>query len=466
MSLSKNSSTRETITIAGAGPVGTLLAIILARHGHSVNLFESRPDSRLKSIYQGKSINIALSDRGWLALEAVGLDRLVKQQAIAMHKRIMHAIEGSLTEQAYGKESQAIWSVSRAGINEQLLDLAEQEPLISIKFDQRLVDVNFNNACASFLHEHNIEKVSADILFGADGAYSKVRRLAQETPRFSYSQSYMPQSYIELHIPANDDGSFKMAKDALHIWPRNKFMLIALPNPDGSFTCTLFLDFQGDVSFASLTERDNVEQFFQANFADAMALLENPIDEFMAKTANPLFLVKVDPWVINEKVALIGDAAHAMVPFYGQGMNCGFEDCRELGQLITEYNHNWSKIFPAYQAQRKINADAITELAQRNFIEMSEHSGQARFLLQKQIEAEFHQRHPELWTPLYSMVTFSPDIPYSTALTIGDIQQVIMQEIMQIPNIESCWQDDLVYEKLYQLADALINDQQQGLSHD
>lgn len=466
MSLSKNSSTRETITIAGAGPVGTLLAIILARHGHSVNLFESRPDSRLKSIYQGKSINIALSDRGWLALEAVGLDRLVKQQAIAMHKRIMHAIEGSLTEQAYGKESQAIWSVSRAGINEQLLDLAEQEPLISIKFDQRLVDVNFDNACASFLHEHNIEKVSADILFGADGAYSKVRRLAQETPRFSYSQSYMPQSYIELHIPANDDGSFKMAKDALHIWPRNKFMLIALPNPDGSFTCTLFLDFQGDVSFASLTERDNVEQFFQANFADAMALLENPIDEFMAKTANPLFLVKVDPWVINEKVALIGDAAHAMVPFYGQGMNCGFEDCRELGQLITEYNHNWSKIFPAYQAQRKINADAITELAQRNFIEMSEHSGQARFLLQKQIEAEFHQRHPELWTPLYSMVTFSPDIPYSTALTIGDIQQVIMQEIMQIPNIESCWQDDLVYEKLYQLADALINDQQQGLSHD
>lgn len=466
MSLSKNSSTRETITIAGAGPVGTLLAIILARHGHSVNLFESRPDSRLKSIYQGKSINIALSDRGWLALEAVGLDRLVKQQAIAMHKRIMHAIDGSLTEQAYGKESQAIWSVSRAGINEQLLDLAEQEPLISIKFDQRLVDVNFDNACASFLHEHNIEKISADILFGADGAYSKVRRLAQETPRFSYSQSYMPQSYIELHIPANDDGSFKMAKDALHIWPRNKFMLIALPNPDGSFTCTLFLDFQGDVSFASLTERDNVEQFFQANFADAMALLENPIDEFMAKTANPLFLVKVDPWVINEKVALIGDAAHAMVPFYGQGMNCGFEDCRELGQLITEYNHNWLKIFPAYQAQRKINADAITELAQRNFIEMSEHSGQARFLLQKQIEAEFHQRHPELWTPLYSMVTFSPDIPYSAALTIGDIQQVIMQEIMQIPNIESCWQDDLVYEKLYQLAHALINDQQQGLSHD
>ncbi|UUO24721.1 FAD-dependent monooxygenase [Colwellia sp. M166] len=459
-------SPREKITIAGAGPVGTLLAIILARHGYRVNLFESRPDSRVKSIYQGKSINIALSDRGWLALASVGLKQQVKQQAIAMHKRVMHAIDGNITEQAYGTPEQAIWSVSRAGINEQLLDLAEQEPLISIKFDQRLVDVNFDNACASFLHEHNIEKVSADILFGADGAYSKVRRLAQETPRFSYSQSYMPQSYIELHIPANDDGSFKMAKDALHIWPRKKFMLIALPNPDGSFTCTLFLDFQGEVSFSSLTQRDDVEQFFQANFADAMALLENPIDEFMAKTANPLFLVNIDPWVINEKVALIGDAAHAMVPFYGQGMNCGFEDCRELGQLITKHNYDWSRIFLGYQAQRKINADAITELAKRNFVEMSERSGQASFLLQKQIEANFHQRHPELWTPLYSMVTFSPSLPYSQALAIGDIQQEIMQQIMQIPNIESCWQEDFVYAKLQELAQASASDNNNDLSAD
>ena len=459
-------SPREKITIAGAGPVGTLLAIVLARHGHRVNLFESRPDSRVKSIYQGKSINIALSDRGWLALASVGLEQQVKQQAIAMHKRVMHAIDGSITEQAYGTQEQAIWSVSRAGINEQLLDLAEQEPLISIKFDQRLIDVDFDSASANFMHEHTIEKVSADILFGADGAYSKVRRLAQETPRFSYSQSYMPQSYIELNIPANEDGSFKMAKDALHIWPRKKFMLIALPNPDGSFTCTLFLDFQGDVSFSSLTQRADVEQFFKTNFADAMALLENPVDEFLAKTANPLFLLKVDPWVINEKVALIGDAAHAMVPFYGQGMNCGFEDCRELGELITLHKHDWSKIFQGYQAARKINADAITELAKRNFVEMSELSGQATFLLQKQIEAEFHKRHTTLWTPLYSMVTFSPHLPYSQALAIGDIQQEIMQKIMQIPNIESCWQEDFVYDKLQELAKTSVSTNSRHFSTD
>jgi len=450
--MSLSAKAREKITIAGAGPVGTLLAVILARQGHRVNLFESRPDSRTHNLYQGKSINIALSDRGWLALKSVGIEEGVKRQAIAMRKRVMHAIDGTITEQAYGQEGQAIWSVSRAGINEELLDLAEQEPLIKIKFNQRLVDVDFTNASASFSHENSIEKVSADLLFGADGAYSKVRRLAQETPRFSYSQSYMPQSYIELHIPANGDGSFKMAKDALHIWPRKTFMLIALPNPDGSFTCTLFLDFQGPVSFSSLTQRADVERFFNENFADAMPLLENPIDEFLDRTANPLFLVNVDPWVINEKVALIGDAAHAMVPFYGQGMNCGFEDCRVLDTLITEHQQEWSKIFPAYQQARKVNADAITELAKRNFVEMSELSGQARFLLQKKIEAEFHQRHPTLWAPLYTMVTFSPLLPYSQALAVGDIQQKIMQKIMQIPNIENCWQEAFVYEKLQQLA--------------
>lgn len=450
-------NTPEHITIAGAGPVGALLAITLARHGHPVNLYESRPDSRKHNIYQGKSINIALSDRGWLALETVGIAEQVKQNAIAMKKRVMHAIDGKITEQAYGKEGQAIWSVSRAGINEQLLDLAEQEPLITTSFEQRLVDVDFSSASASFSHEHTINKVSGDILFGADGAYSKVRRLAQETPRFSYSQSYMPQSYIELHIPANDDGSFKMDKDALHIWPRKDFMLIALPNPDGTFTCTLFLDFQGEVSFSSLTQRDQVSHFFSQNFPDAIALLENPIDEFMAKTASPLSLVSVDPWVINNKVALIGDAAHAMVPFFGQGMNCGFEDCRVLGELMSQHNNDWSKIFPAYQSARKINADAITELAQRNFIEMSEYSGQASFLLQKKIEAEFHQRQPELWTPLYSMVTFSPLLPYAKALAIGDIQQKIMQQIMQIPNIEDCWQEEFVYQKLHQLAEVALN---------
>ncbi len=451
------------ITIAGAGPVGALLAVILGRKGYNINLLESRPDSRQHNIYQGKSINIALSDRGWLALESVGIAEQVRQAAIPMKKRVMHAVDGTITEQAYGKDDQAIWSVSRAGINEQLLDLAEKEASVELHFEKRLTHVDFNTACASFSFDLPQSKghveVDADYIFGADGAFSKVRRLAQETPRFSYSQSFMPQSYIELSIPANEnetgDARFKMEKEALHIWPRKDFMLIALPNPDGSFTCTLFLNYESkgdyDHSFNNLQDRNSVINFFNDNFADAMPLLENPIDDFMEKSANPLFLVNVDPWVINNKVALIGDAAHAMVPFYGQGMNCGFEDCRELGELIDEYEGEWPEIFPAYQKQRKINADAITELARRNFIEMSELSADSNFQLQKKIEAKFHQLHPELWVPLYSMVTFCPHLPYSQALQIGDQQKIIMNQIMQIPDIASCWQDDFIYLKLQQL---------------
>jgi len=451
------------ITIAGAGPVGALLAVILGRKGYNINLFESRPDSRQHDIYQGKSINIALSDRGWLALEAVGIAEQVRQAAIPMKKRVMHAIDGTITKQAYGTDEQAIWSVSRAGINEELLDLAEKEASVTLHFEKRLTHVDFSTGCASFSYDVAQSKghteVDADYIFGADGAFSKVRRLAQETPRFSYSQSFMPQSYIELTIPANEnetgDARFKMEKEALHIWPRKDFMLIALPNPDGTFTCTLFLNFDSEnnsnYSFNNLKERHCVVDFFNENFADAMPLLENPIDDFMSKSANPLFLVNIDPWVINNKVALIGDAAHAMVPFYGQGMNCGFEDCRELSELIDEYDGIWSDIFPAYQQQRKINADAITELAKRNFVEMSELSADSHFQLQKKIEAKFHQLHPELWVPLYSMVTFCPHLPYSQALAIGEQQKIIMAKIMQIPNIATCWQEDFIYQKLQQL---------------
>ncbi len=454
---------KETITIAGAGPVGALLAVVLGRLGYQVNLFESRPDSRSHSIYQGKSINIALSDRGWLALESVGISDKIKTNAIAMKKRVIHALDGSLTQQAYGKEGQAIWSVSRSDVNEQLLTLAEAETTVTTSFEQRLTQVNFDNACATFKHDKNINEVQADYLFGADGAYSKVRRLAQDTPRFSYSQSYMPQCYIELTIPANKgktgDSRFKIEKEALHIWPRKDFMLIALPNPDGTFTCTLFLNYESPdssaPSFSSLKTKEAISKFFHYNFTDAMQLLENPIDDFMEKLANPLFLVNVDPWIVNNKVALIGDAAHAMVPFYGQGMNCGFEDCRELAELINHHQGNWQEIFPAYHKARKNNADAITELAKRNFIEMSELSADHNFLLQKKIEARFHDLYPELWTPLYSMVTFSPHLPYEKALAIGDQQKKIMLELMQefrhISDIENCWQDDFIYKKMHAL---------------
>lgn len=452
--------TRNRFTVAGGGPVGSLLAILLGRHGYEVGLYEGRQDSRVTSIYQGKSINIALSDRGWRSLEEIGIGADAKAGAIPMYRRAIHGLNGELSALPYGKKGDAIWSVSRGGINQQLLDIADSEPNIELHFEHRLIDVDFESAAAVFQVEGEREiVVTADYLFGADGAHSKVRRLAHELPRFSYSQEYMPQGYIELNIPANPDGSHRLEKNALHIWPRKDFMLIALPNPDGTFTCTLFLNFSGDPSFGALREQSGVEAFFESNFRDAMDCLEDPIGTFMEKTPSPLFLVQVFPWSFNCKVGLIGDAAHAIVPFYGQGMNCGFEDCAELNRLIESHDHDWDAIFPAYENARKPNGDAIAELSKRNFVEMSDLSGDRKFQLQKMIEAKFSHLFPDLWTPLYSMVTFSPDVPYSEALRIGDEQNRVMQQIMSLPGIEEDWDKQYVMDRLLGLATDAFGDQ-------
>jgi kynurenine 3-monooxygenase len=443
----------KTITVAGAGPVGALLTVMLARQGHKVDLFESRDDSRNSNIYQGKSINIALSDRGWLALETVGIADEVKREAIPMYHRVMHDLEGNLTRQAYGKENQAIWSVSRSKINEQLVSLAEKEDNVSLHFNSNLADVDFDTTTLTFKTKQGEVKHSSDLLFGADGAFSKVRRKMQEIPRkrISYSLEYMPQCYIELNIPPAADGSHQLEKEALHIWPRKDFMLIALPNPDGSFTCTLFMNLDGEVSFNALKDRADVEVFFNTYFKDTLDLIDDPVGEFMSREAAPLSLVHIYPWVVNDNVGLIGDAAHAMVPFYGQGMNSGFEDCRVLNELISKHKGDWPETLSQYQQQRKPNGDAIIELAKRNFVEMSELSGDANFQLCKKIEANFHNRYPDLWVPLYSMVTFSPHTPYSEALRVGDIQKDIMSQIMALPNIHQRWQDEDIYEHLHHL---------------
>ena len=458
--MSKSSSDpKAKVTIAGAGPVGSTLAIILARAGYDVNLFESRADLRKQKAYLGKSINLVLSDRAWGALKELDLELEIKSLAIPLYKRLIHSQNGDLKSQHYGNNKQALWSISRNQLNECLLTHAEREPWVNIHFEQRLHHLDFNTGCASFINQQERPyqqiEVEADILFAADGAYSKVRRLAQETPRFSYSQNYMEQSYIELTIPADPQGKHQLDKHALHIWPRDKFMLIALPNLDGSFTCTLFLQHQGNPSFASLNSAEVITSFLQENFADVLPLLDNPVENILEKPENPLFLVSVNPWVFNNKIALIGDAAHAMVPFYGQGLNCSFEDCRELSALLEQHQHDWQKILPAYQTQRKVNADAISKLAISHFEEICQQASKEEFLLRKKIEDKFHTLYPNLWQPLYTMVSFSADIPYQQARKIGEQQKQMMDEIMRIPNIHECWQQDFVYNKLKQLVEKI-----------
>ncbi|MBI2723090.1 MAG: FAD-dependent monooxygenase [Bacteroidetes bacterium] len=453
----------KRVTIVGAGLVGSLLSIYLAKRGYKVNIVERRPDMRKVTISAGRSINLALSDRGWRGLEGVGIADEIKKIAIPMYGRIIHHKDSTTAYQPYGKEGQAIYSVSRAEINMKLMDLAEQKAGVKIDFDKRCthIDRKTLEVCYEDNLSHNSETLSTDLVFGADGAFAASRLNMQlSSDRFEYNQHYIECGYKELIIPPGKNGEFLLEKNALHIWPRGSFMMIALPNTDGNFTCTLFLPFEarpdetfgrGERSFKNLKNSDQVKRFFEEEFPDAVALMPTLLQDFEHNPISSLVTVKCFPWVFDNKVALIGDAAHAIVPFYGQGMNCGFEDCVVLNELIDKHKENWDLILEEYQALRKPDADAIADLAVANFIEMRDKTADPKFLLQKKIEARFSQKHPEKWTPLYSMVTYSPHIRYSTALKEGARQQAIMDKIMNLPEIETMWDSEKVEQEMLRM---------------
>jgi kynurenine 3-monooxygenase len=425
------------ITIAGSGLVGALQAIYMKQQGFDVHLYERRPDMRKNLMSAGRSINLALSDRGFRGLAGVGIDDAIREISIPMYRRVMHDVQGNLTFQPYGKDGQAIYSVSRSSLNCKLMDLAEQSG-VDIHFNNQLVKVDLSTATAEFKQDGNLIKVESDFLVGADGAFSEVRNELIKKPWSNYSQYYIDYAYKEFSIPANEDGSHQLEKNALHIWPRKDFMLIALPNPDGTFTLTLFFSKSGALSFDSLDTIEKAEQFFKDYFSDVLSLMPHFKEEYTNNPAAAMVIVKCFPWTFQDKVMLIGDAAHAIVPFYGQGMNCCFEDCFVFDELLHNHEGNWSDLMRKYENSRKPNADAIAELALRNFIEMRDKVSDPAFLLQKKIEARFTELHPEKWTPLYSMVTFS-HTPYSEALKIGDRQEAIMQHVMQTSDIEDQW---------------------------
>lgn len=442
--MSVQTENRGKVVLIGAGLVGSLLACYMRKHGYEVDVYERRGDMRKDGVYAGRSINLALSDRGWRGLAGVGLDHVVKQVAIPMAGRMIHHQDGSMAYQAYGKEGQAINSVSRGGLNRLLMDEAEKSGA-RIHFHMRCTHVDLESNTITFEHGQTGEKTTftAPLIISSDGAYSAGRLSMMFSDRCNYSQTYIEHGYKELTIPAGPSGSFLIEKNALHIWPRGGYMLIALPNPDGSFTCTLFFPYEGSPSFKELDSIEKVRGFFKEVFPDAYAMIPNLEKEYFSNPTGSLVTVRTFPWTWKNRLMLIGDAAHAIVPFYGQGMNCGFEDCVELDRLMVEFNHDWDKVMPAYEAARKPNGDAVADLALANFIEMRDLVGKPEFLLRKKIEARFNEKHPEKWTPLYTMVTFS-ETPYSVALREGKRQERIMDRVMALPDIEKKWDSEEV----------------------
>lgn len=437
----------NSITILGAGLIGSLMAIYLKRQGLDVHIYDKRPDKR-KTGYseEGRSINMALSHRGWKSLEQVGLKDKVLPLAIPMYGRKIHDEHGGTTFIPYGKTNQAIYSISRGKFNQLLAEEAERLGA-QIHFEHRCQEVDFRSNEITFETPDGQEKLQPKVIIGADGAYSALRMSMQKQIRFNYRQEYISHGYKELTIPATADGQFAMDPNALHIWPRGKFMLIALPNPDKSFTCTLFLPFEGSkVCFEKIKDERDLETVFRAYFDDAYQLMPDLKTEFFKNPTSAMINVECYPWVQGNSL-LIGDASHAMVPFYGQGMNCGFEDCYILNQLIEKLGTNtWDLVFEKFQKKRKPDTDAICQLAMDNFIEMRDSVADPKFQLRKKIEAKLHDLYPKEWIPLYTMVTFS-DKSYAEAYAQGKLQEAIMDKVMADPLITENW-NKLDYEDI------------------
>lgn len=446
---------KKEVVIIGAGLVGSLLSIYMAKRGYSVSIFERRNDMRREAVEAGRSINLALSDRGIKALKEVGIAGEILDIAIPMHGRLIHTPEGGQAFQPYGKAGEFINSVSRRELNCRLMDLAEQHG-VSILFGHKCEDIDWQKNEITFRTANDAQSIiSFLVCFAADGAFSAARLAHMlHHNKFDYHQYYIDCGYKELSIPAGDSNSFLLDQNALHIWPRKDYMLIALPNPDGSFTGTLFFPFEGPMSFEKLNTKEAVTSFFHATFPDVVDIIPDLSEQFFNNPTSSLVTVKCYPWIRGNNFCLIGDAAHAIVPFFGQGMNAGFEDCSILNQLMELHGDDWETILTKFQSLRKPDADAIADLAVNNFVEMSAKTADPKFLLQKKIESKLHERYPDKWIPAYSQVTFRPEIRYSEALANSEKQESIMQTIMSRPDIEDKWNSKEIEEQVLAQLDA------------
>ena len=417
----------EPVTIIGAGLAGTLLAILLARNGYRVRIFERLPDMRRARIPAGRSINLALAARGIRPLEMAGVMEQVMPLLIPMPGRMLHANDGSLTFVPYGqREHEVIYSVSRPGLNRILLDTAEQSG-VEIFFRSSAVGADFAHQCIVFRDESSarLEERAMRRVVAADGAGSAMRRSLVSELEVPCSEELLRHGYKELTLPPKASGRHQIEKNALHVWPRGGFMLIALPNLDGSFTVTLFLPLHGEDSFATLTEASRIDAFFARHFPDVRTLVPDLAQELVRNPTGVMGTVRCERWSVEDRLLLIGDAAHAITPFHGQGMNCAFEDCRELVQLLGECD-DWSMAFRAFEQKRRPHTDAIADMAIENYLEMRDTVRDPKFHLQKALSLELERRFPERFVPRYSMVMFHDEIPYALALERGRIQNKIL----------------------------------------
>ena len=439
---------KKNVILVGAGLVGSLCALYMIKRGYNVSLYERRNDLRSAIITAGKSINLALSKRGWTALKKAGVDNEVLNIAIPMYKRIMHDKGGNLTEQPYGNEGEAIYSVSRAQLNVLLMKAASKRGA-KLFFNEKCLEADLENAEAFFENTNTkiVKRVSSDLIIGADGAFSTIRKEMVKKYSHEFIYNEIEHDYKELLIPADEKGAHVLDKNALHIWPRGEFMLIALANLDGSFTCTLFAPKKGKNSFEGLDTEQEVKGYFKSIFPDFAALVPDLYEQWCANPTSSLGIVRTFPWHVKGSCLLIGDAAHATVPFYGQGMNAGFEDCRVFDELLNKHKDNFKSCFKEYSDLRKPNGDGVQDLSMHNFVVMRDKTADPKFLLQKKIEQKFANLYPEKWVPLYSMVSFT-NIPYSQAWKIGMKQQEVMQKIMRIDNIDKKWDDEKIMQKM------------------
>ena len=446
----------KSIIIVGAGLCGTLLAVRLAQRGFKVSLHEKRGDMRLEEMDAGRSINLALSSRGLLALERVGIKEAILKECIPMHGRLIHPLGGTPFLSPYsGRKEDYINSVSRSGLNMALLDKAEALDSITLHFNSQCKSVDLANAKAVFEDRVSgkvLEEEGA-VVIGTDGAGSVVRKsmMSKTTSLlFNYSQNFLRHGYKELSILPAEGGGFQIEKNALHIWPRGKYMIIALPNLDGSFTLTMFHPFGGEVGFDNLKTKDDVRAFFEEQYPELIQYTPHYLEDYFANPVGTLGTIKCYPWQAYGKTLIMGDASHAIVPFYGQGMNSSFEDVRVFDDVLEEYGDDWEKVFYHFQEARVGNADAIADLAIDNFHEMQDRVDDADFMKKRKIEMQLEQQFPDYYSK-YSLVTFQPDLPYMEAMKRGRAQDELLLKICSQQELESIALGD-VHQQLMALA--------------